>query len=72
MDLRATVKAQLLAFLLYSSLASLQLLAAAFGGAAGDESHASSEEEAPEREVLPGPYAALRCLFWLDPGKFNP
>ncbi len=67
-ELRATVKAQLLAFLLYSTLASVQLLAAAFGGAAGDELY-GSEEGGEGEEVLPGPYAALRCLFKLDAGE---
>ncbi len=62
-DMRAGVKAQLLSFLLYSTLASLQQLAAAFGGdSLGDY---GLEEPA---EQLPGPHAALRCLFWLDSG----
>ncbi|CAL8466179.1 g5715 [Coccomyxa elongata] len=63
-EMRAGVKAQLLAFLLYSTLASLQQLAAAFGGDSLDDY--GSEE--PAEQLLPGPHAALRCLFWLDPG----
>ncbi len=64
-EMQASVKAQLLAFLLYSTLASLQQLAAAFGGDAMDDY--GSEE--PAEHLLPGPHAALRCLFWLDPGE---
>lgn len=64
-EMRAGVKAQLLAFLLYSTLASLQQLAAAFGGDSLDDY--GSEE--PAAQLLPGPHAALRCLFWLDAGE---
>lgn len=64
-EMRAGVKAQLLAFLLYSTLASLQQLAAAFGG---DSLEVYGSEE-PAEQLLPGPHAALRCLFWLDSGK---
>jgi hypothetical protein len=65
-ELRATVKAQLLAFLLYSTLASLQQLAAAFGGTAEEEF--GLEDGSAEAEILPGPHAPLRCLFRLDAG----
>ena len=63
-EMRESVKEQLLAFLLYSTLGSLQQLAAAFGGDAEDDYGA----EEPAEQLLPGPHAALRCLFWLDAG----
>lgn len=66
-ELRAEVKVQLLAFLLYSTLGSLQQLAAAFGGDAHDYGDDYGAEE-PAEQLLPGPHAALRALFWLDAG----
>ena len=57
--------AQLLGLLLFSTAASLQRLASAFGG--GEEEWGG--EEPSEAPLLPGPHAALRCLFRLDPGK---
>ena len=63
-DIQATVKLQLLAFLLFSTLESAHRLAAAFGGSDGDYSTDESAEA-----LLPGPHAALRCLIRLDAGK---
>ena len=62
-DIQATVKLQLLALLLFSTLKSAHRLAAAFGGGDGDY----SADEAAEA-LLPGPHAALRCLIRLDAG----
>ena len=62
-DIQATVKLQLLAFLLFSTLESVHRLAAAFGG--GDDEYATDESA---QALLPGPHAALRCLIRLDAG----
>ena len=62
-DIQATVKLQLLAFLLFSTLESVLRLAAAFGG--GDDDYALDESA---EALLPGPHAALRCLIRLDAG----
>lgn len=62
-EIQATVKLQLLAFLLFSTLESVHRLAAAFGG--GDDEYATDESA---EALLPGPHAALRCLIRLDAG----
>lgn len=66
-DMQATVKLQLLAFLLFSTLESVHSLAAAFGG--GDNEYALDESA---EALLPGPHAALRCLIRLDAGESTP
>ena len=63
LEIQATVKLQLLAFLLFSTLESVHSLAAAFGG--GDDEYALDESA---ETLLPGPHAALRCLIRLDAG----
>ena len=66
-DIQATVKLQLLAFLLFSTLESVHQLAAAFGG--GDDDYTMDESA---EALLPGPHAALRCLIRLDAGMGPP
>ena len=66
------MRAQLLALLLYSTAASLQRLASAFGGEEGEwgaGTAAGEEGSGDDLALLPGPHAPLRCLFALDPGR---